>query len=90
MNEEMKNRVQRGFKGGGANEWSWRDERELGEGRRRNGNWRGKKRLAIGKEGEGKRRKVKEEKLLKLSVHSKKFGFEKVNKIFFFGLSVHS
>ena len=37
MNEEMKNRVQRGFKGGGANEWSWRGERNLGEGRRRKG-----------------------------------------------------
>ena len=43
MNEEMKNRVQRGFKRGGANEWSWRGERNLGEGRRRKGNRRGGK-----------------------------------------------
>ena len=44
--------------------------------------------FAIGKEGGGERGKV--EKLLKFSVHTKKFGFKKVNEVFFSGLSVHT
>ena len=66
---------------GGVNEIWGKDggEREIGGG---------EKIFAIGKEGEGERGKVK--KTLKLSVHTKKFSFEKVNEIFFSGLSVHS
>ena len=73
---------------GEENEWSWRGERDVGEGRRRKVNRRGKKMFAIGKEGGGERGKV--EKFLKFSVHTKKFGFKKVNKVFFSGLSVHT
>ena len=39
---------------GGENEWSWRGERDVGEGRRRKVNRRGKKCLQLAKREEGK------------------------------------
>ena len=60
MNEEMKKLGCKedlkggGMQQGGANEWSWRGERDVGEGRRRKVNRRGKKCLQLAKREEGK------------------------------------